>query len=111
MHFRHGGDDRVFISSADWMGRSLDRRVELLVPIEDDRSRDRLMDIMECYFKDHIKGRRLQSGGNYEIPSKRRSAGLKMPAQEWLYRETCRVAELTSQSRQAVFEPHRAPEQ
>ena len=111
MHFRHGGDDRVFISSADWMGRSLDRRVELLVPIEDDRSRDRLMDIMECYFKDNIKGRRLQSGGNYEIPSKRRSAGLKMPAQEWLYRETCRVAELTSQSRQAVFEPHRAPEQ
>jgi polyphosphate kinase len=111
MHFRHGGDDRVFISSADWMGRSLDRRVELLVPIEDDRSRDRLTGIMECYFKDNIKGRRLQPDGSYEIPSKRRSAGLKMPAQEWLYREACRVAELASESRQAVFEPHRAPNQ
>lgn len=111
MHFRHGGDDRVFISSADWMGRSLDRRVELLVPVEEDRSRERLMAILECYFKDNIKGRRLQPDGTYEIPTKRRSSGLKMPAQEWLYRETCRVAELASQSRQAVFEPHRAPEQ
>lgn len=111
MHFRHGGDDRVFISSADWMGRSLDRRVELLIPVEDDRCRDRLMGILECYFKDNIKGRRLQPDGSYEIPQKRRSSGLKMPAQEWLYRETCRIAELASQSRQAVFEPHRAPEQ
>ena len=111
MHFRHGGDDRVFISSADWMGRSLDRRVELLVPVEDDRSRDRLLAIMECYFKDHVKGRRLHPDGTYEIPNKRRSSGLKMPAQEWLYRETCRVAELAAQSRQAVFEPHRAPDQ
>lgn len=111
LHFRHGGDNRVFISSADWMGRSLDRRVELLVPVEDDRSRHRLMEILECYFKDYIKGRRLHADGSYAVPSKRRSSGLKMPAQEWLYRETCRVAELAAQSRQAVFEPHRAPDQ
>lgn len=111
LHFRHGGDNRVFISSADWMGRSLDRRVELLVPVEDDRCRHRLMDILECYFKDHVKGRRLHPDGTYAIPTKRRSSGLKMPAQEWLYRETCRIAELAAQSRQGVFEPHRAPEQ
>jgi polyphosphate kinase len=111
LHFRHGGDDRVFISSADWMVRSLDRRVELLVPVEDDRSRQRLMGILECYFKDHIKGRRLKPDGTYEIPTKRRPSGLKMPAQEWLYRETCRVAELAAQFRQSIFEPHRAPDQ
>jgi polyphosphate kinase len=110
LHFRHGGDDRVFISSADWMQRSLDRRVELLVPVEDNRSRERLMGILECCFKDYIKGRRLESDGAYGIPTKRRSSGLKMPAQEWLYRETSRVAELAAQSRQTIFEPHRAPD-
>ena len=93
------------------MVRSLDRRVELLVPVEDDRSRQRLMGILECYFKDHIKGRRLKPDGTYEIPTKRRPSGLKMPAQEWLYRETCRVAELAAQFRQSIFEPHRAPDQ
>ena len=111
LHFRHGGDDRVFISSADWMGRSLDRRVELLVPVQDDRSRHRLMEILECYFKDNVKGRRLQPDGTYKIPTKRGSSGLKMPAQEWLYREACRVSELAAQSRQAIFEPYRAPDQ
>lgn len=110
IHFRHGGDNRVFISSADWMGRNLDRRVELLVPVEDETSRDRLVEILECYFKDHIKGRRLQPDGSYLSTGKRRTSGLKMPAQEWLYRETARAVELAAQSQQTVFEPHRAPD-
>ena len=34
MHFTHGGDDVTLISSHDWMPRNLDRRIELLVPVE-----------------------------------------------------------------------------
>lgn len=107
LYFLHGGDRRVFISSADWMPRNLDRRVELLVPVEDVPSRDRLIEIMDCYFKDRVKGRHLQPDGCYKPIQKR--ANNKLRAQEWLYQETCRFVALAEESRKTVFEPYRAP--
>lgn len=108
MHFRHGGDNRVFISSADWMPRNLDRRVELLVPVDDDPSRQRLIESLECYFHDRTKGRQLQPDGSSTLLP-RRTTTLKVPAQEWLYRETCERVDAAQRSRQTMFEPHRAP--
>ena len=106
-YFRHGGDDCVFISSADWMPRNLDRRVELLVPVEEPDCRDQLIETLECYFRDRIKGRQLQSDGSYAaLP--RKSNSLKTPAQEWLYQAACGRLE-RSEKRQSLLEPHRAP--
>ena len=42
-YFHNGGDAKVFISSADWMPRNLDRRVELLVPVDDPHCRKKLV--------------------------------------------------------------------
>lgn len=106
-YFNHGGDHRVFISSADWMPRNLDRRVELLVPVEDVPSRDRLMAILNCYFKDRAKGRILQPDGTFKVSGKRSSNRLR--AQEWLYQEMCHRVEHAEQSRNTVFEPYQAP--
>jgi len=106
--FRHGGDNRVLISSADWMPRNLDRRVELLVPVEDPASRDRLIDLLNGAFRDAIKSRRLEPDGKYHHVTDRPKP-LPVPVQTWLYQTTCERVDRAEQSRQSVFEPYRAP--
>jgi len=109
MFFFHGGDNRVLISSADWMPRNLDRRIELLVPVDDAACQKRLIEILECYFKDRIKGRRLEPDGTWQTLRKQ-AAGLEIPAQEWLYRQARQLFERSESSRRTAFEPHRAPQ-
>ncbi len=60
LYFYHGGDELVFISSADWMPRNLDRRIELLTPIEDAPARRRLISLLESYFRDNQNAWELQ---------------------------------------------------
>jgi polyphosphate kinase len=107
-YFYHGGDERVFISSADWMPRNLDRRIELLVPVEDADYRRRLIDILEVYFNDTVKAHRLTSDGIYK---RVKPAGRKKPyrSQQVLYEEACKLVKQSDRSEQTMFEPHRAP--
>jgi polyphosphate kinase len=66
-YFQNGGEDDVYIGSADWMQRNLDRRVELLVPIEDPRWKKHLKEeVLDICLRDNVKARRLQPDGNYE---------------------------------------------
>ncbi|MBI1313735.1 polyphosphate kinase 1 [bacterium] len=110
LHFRHGGDHRVLISSADWMPRNLDRRVELLVPVDDAASKKKLITALESYFRDTIKGRRLRPDGRYvKLKQSAKAETMAVPAQQWLYEQTCREVELADRSRQAMLEAIRAP--
>ena len=66
-YFRNGGRDEMYIGSADLMPRNLDRRIEVLTPIENPHLRNRIYsEILEIHLKDNVKGRRLKSDGNYE---------------------------------------------
>jgi polyphosphate kinase len=106
LRFAHGGDDLVFLSSADWMPRNLDRRIELLVPVEDPALKSRLMRILETYFEDNVKARVLRSDGTYvRVKPKGRR---RRRAQELLYQEACQLVQEAEQSRTTVFEPYRA---
>ena len=107
LRFHHGGDDLVFISSADWMPRNLDRRIELLVPIEDPACKSRLIGILETYFDDTAKGRELSSDGSYHRSKTRRK---RRRSQELLYEEARGLIKQAEQSQRTVFEPHRAPD-
>lgn len=62
-------DRRIYLSSADWMQRNLNRRVELLFPIRDKKVAERIEDdMLRCYWRDNVKARRLCEGSRYEKP-------------------------------------------
>ncbi len=107
-YFRHGGSDRVMISSADCMPRNLDRRIELLVNIENTRCKERLIDILQAIFKDNTDARRILPDGTHEriSPSNDENAYV---SQHELYRKSCEAAELHERSTRSTFEPYRAP--
>ena len=57
MIFEGGGDRKVYISSADWMTRNMDNRIEVGCPIYDKRLQQRIVDIIEIQFRDTLKAR------------------------------------------------------
>jgi len=68
-YFQNGGEDEVYIGSADWMARNMDRRVEVVVPILDPHLQSYLKDIvLPAYLRDNVKARILTSDGTYEHP-------------------------------------------
>jgi polyphosphate kinase len=109
LRFHHGGDDLVFISSADWMPRNLDRRIELLVPVEDPPLKQRLAETLEVYFEDNVKARHLQADGSYNRPKLPRGAKRRRRSQEVLYEDAVNRLKSAQQSAPTTFEPHRAP--
>ncbi|MGV3636519.1 MAG: polyphosphate kinase 1, partial [Flavobacteriales bacterium] len=57
--FVNGGRPTVMLSSADWMGRNLDRRVEVAYPVQDAELRATILDLMELQWQDRSKARRI----------------------------------------------------
>jgi polyphosphate kinase len=109
LYFSHGGDPRVFISSADWMPRNLDRRIELLSPVEDPQCRSKLMRILDSYFLDTYKARVLHADGSYHR-AQPAEGDSPFRCQEVLYQAAKDAVALVEKSRTTTFEPHRAAE-
>ncbi|MFN6881478.1 polyphosphate kinase 1, partial [Proteus mirabilis] len=57
--FTNKGDEKIFLSSADWMTRNLDYRIEVAVPLLDPQLKQRILDILEIQFNDTVKARYL----------------------------------------------------
>jgi polyphosphate kinase len=64
-HFKNGGDEEVYLSSADLMPRNLDRRIELLFPVESTEGRRKVLRALDAAFRDTVKARVLQKDGSY----------------------------------------------
>lgn len=63
--FENAGNPKVFIGSADWMQRNLDRRVELAFPIEDEALKNRVFDVLDLMLSDNVNARIQQSDTTY----------------------------------------------
>ena len=108
--FRNGGAPLTFISSADWMPRNLDRRIELMVPVEDAPGAEKLAQILETGLADTQQAWALRPDGAWE----RRQPDAKHPAlrsqAEFQRRAEARAAEAV-QRQAPAFEPQRPAEQ
>ncbi|HEY2499721.1 MAG TPA: polyphosphate kinase 1 [Candidatus Angelobacter sp.] len=72
-YFENGGNDEVYISSADWMPRNLYERVEVLCPVQDEQLKQRVKsEILAAYLADNVKARFLDRNGRYTRIARRR---------------------------------------
>jgi len=70
-YFYNNGWENVFMGSADWMPRNLDRRVEIMFPVEDETCKKEVMHILDIQLQDNVKAHYLQPDDTYQKPDKR----------------------------------------
>jgi polyphosphate kinase len=67
MYFENDGNEEAYIGSADWMVRNLNRRVEVVCPVNDPQLRAYLKDeVLGAYLRDNVNARELQPDGSYQ---------------------------------------------
>jgi polyphosphate kinase len=66
-YYENGGNPKIFMSSADWMPRNLDRRVETLFPIEAENIKEEIKENLDIILSDNTKLRVQKENGDYEL--------------------------------------------
>jgi polyphosphate kinase len=83
-YFWNGGKEELYLSSADWMPRNLDHRVELMFPVEEALHRKYIMEVLDLQFRDDVKARELLPSGRYRrVPN--RSGKKPLSSQDAIY--------------------------
>lgn len=90
-YFENDGSPEVYMGSADWMPRNLDKRVEIMFPVEDPALKEQVIHILEVQLADNVKAHILQADGTYEKVDKRGKVLVK--AQEEFCVEATRMAQ------------------
>jgi polyphosphate kinase len=103
-YFSNGGEDEVYLASADWMTRNLDKRVELMFPVEHQEHKARVIYTLRAMFRDTVKSRWLDADGVYR---RRGLAHGESPfrVQEHLQEEARRLASLARDRAGVSFLP------
>ncbi len=105
-YFQNGGTPELYCSSADWMNRNLDRRIELMFPILDKAAFEDVKSILDTYFEDNSSAMELQSNGSWE-PVSRGKKDPALRAQEVLYKKYKALEEKKPKGEETRFEVRR----
>ncbi len=103
-YFKNNGNTEIYMGSADWMPRNLDRRVEIIFPLLDESLKEKAYHILEVELADNVKARVMQKDGSYERVDKRGKA--LVHSQELFCREAKEaVPKVHAAGNQRVFIP------
>ncbi len=106
-YFFNDASPEVYMGSADWMPRNLDRRVEIMFPVEDEVLREKVIHILEVELEDNVKAHILQPDGSYEKEDKR--GKVLVNSKEQFCREAILMAKESADqedpARSRVFKP------
>ncbi len=105
-YFQNGGTPELYCSSADWMNRNLDRRIELMFPILDKAAFEDVKSILDTYFADNTSAMELQQNGSWS-PVVRGKKEAPVRAQEVLYKKYRQLEEKKPKGEETRFEVRR----
>ena len=93
--FENDGSEEIYMGSADWMPRNLDKRVEIMFPVEDPALKEQVVHILKVQLEDNVKAHILQPDGTYEKIDKR--GKVLVTAQKQLCEEAIAMAKAAVQ--------------
>ncbi len=108
-YFENDGSPEIYMGSADWMPRNLDKRVEIMFPVEEESLKEQVMHVLKVQLEDNVKAHILQPDGSYEKVDKRGKT--LVCAQEYFCEEAVRRAKTENEKLpDRVFIPMEAEE-
>lgn len=107
-YFENGTSPEFYASSADWMPRNLERRVEILFPVENDKLKDKLWHILDTELKDNVKAHIMQPDGSF-VKEKTSGDDLteKINSQKIFGEEAAAAAKVMTTQNTRVFVPEK----
>jgi polyphosphate kinase len=105
--FHNGGREKVFICTADWMQRNLDKRIELLTPVDDSNAKARLMHVLDLCFKDTVNSWQLLPDGTWHRLLDKRGIKKEFNCHAALYDEACEKSDKAKRMKRTMFEAHK----
>lgn len=108
-YFYANGNEEIYMGSADWMPRNLDKRVEIIFPVEDESLKTEVMHILDIQLRDNVKAHILQPDGSYKKEDRRGKDSLN--SQDYFCKEAKERARVPKENIETrVFIPAEHPQ-